>query len=588
MSEPRPKVATHEGVPHAQIQDAQTKWEHVVVRMHRRVAGGKLAALGNKQMTLGELSDIENYVRECAGGGIFRIEPRNPQDLLSYADPIPPFTIEIDGPPKPSNAFEHTGSQMPFAGGIARMSNPSGMHIPPEALAQIPSWVRPEHRAAWLAASDPVGVAAANGLPMPAYDPHMPRAAAPAAAFSSDQLAVKQLDELRAEVAADRARAAQREKALTEELERSRKDIEKHKDEERSLREKGEREVLKLQLESLRAELQVIRATPPPAPPPARPAIPVEAWIGLVGALAPVLTAVVTSGSTRQASMAEQQAKVAELQMAGLSTVLGAANNKKSDLSGLAETLLKVAPLAVPLFTEFFKNKSPAAQANLFSTLMENNLTTLSTMGSFLQSMLEMQGGDPWWRPMVENGIQGVVAAAQQYSEMAVKQNGGTVANEQAKPPARQASPGTTMATMIVNNPQFPKELKNGAWVEVIAALHDKAPPPNVAEFVTEELVAMRDKNALPEIFAQVFEMPEQAVAQLIAFLPIYKADRPYADAVIQAIGQAVRATTVVETKGEPAGDDDDGDDDEPAARPPAVPFNLNAARGNARVPVPA
>lgn len=589
MSDPtRRRVATREGVPLDEIRDAQSKWEAVQVRIQRRVAGGKLAALGTKIMTLPELEGIESWIKERAGGGQFRVEARDPKNTLEYADPIPPFTCDIEGPPKPSNAFEHAvplaatenthgAAGMTFLDSLAPPAEPVfNGPITPELMARIPSWVSPEHWRYWLAHQRTDMVAARLGLESPGRQ-------APASTFSSDQLAVKQLDEVRADLAQREARALQREKDLNTELERVRKENERHKDEERSLREKAERDLMNVRLEALQRELATLKSVPP-APPP-KPALAPEVWVGMATALAPVLVAVVTSGSSRQAALAEQQAKVAELQMTGLSTVIGAANGKKSDMTGLLEGALKLAPLLTPVLAEFFKNKSPTAQANLFSTLMEGNLTTLSTMGSFLQTMMEMQGGDPWWRPMVENGIQGVVAAANQYAAVAAEQNGAKAPQTQAAAGMMKQTPGAGMATVIVNHPQFPKELKNGAWVEVIAALHDKAHPENIAEFVTEQLVGMENrKENMPEFFANVFEAPEQAFTMLMSNLPIYRQDRPYADSVIKAIGEAVRATRVVDTEGEEEGDQGDGDDDAPQA----IPFNLHPRGNGARIPVPA
>jgi len=282
----------------------------------------------------------------------------------------------------------------------------------------------------------------------------------------------------------------------------------------------------------------------------------IETVAAIAAAVGPILTALISSSRERDARTLELVAK-----------------RERPD-KGLAEALAALAPVLAPPLMEFFKNKSPAAQAELFSTLAENNLTTLSTMGSFLQTMMEMQGSDPWWRPLVENGIQSVTNAAQQYAALA-KPPSATPSRDAEEKPRAPLPQGRMIAMAIVNRPDFPRELKRGAWVEVMAALHDKAPPENIAQFVRDELIQMRDNNALPELLAQAFETPEQSIGALISLLPIYKTDRPYANTVINAIGDAVRATTGVETEDEAQDDEDQGGSD---AQPDAIPFNLASA----------
>jgi len=122
------------------------------------------------------------------------------------------------------------------------------------------------------------------------------------------------------------------------------------------------------------------------------------------------------------------------------------------------------------------ENKSPGAQADLFSTLAENNLTTLTTMGQFLQAMMEANGNDPWWRPMIESAIEsvqqvGTQMAAQAGSRQAQAAQSAAPQGGNSKPPMTQ---GAMLATTIVNSSQFPAELKTGAWFQAIAAMHDQ------------------------------------------------------------------------------------------------------------------
>jgi hypothetical protein len=595
-----PKKATFHGVPSDKIAEAQTRYDNIYVKLFRRVSGGKLSALGPKHMTPQELGQIEEYLRDLAGGGKFRVEPRNPDNLLEYADPIPPFEVEIEGHPKPATPNEH--GLKGIGGGINAMEGPQQMNWnpgqvpnPANPLAQpnvpyanMPDWMRalpPAMGASFAAQQNPNYVLQQLGEQPTGGPQH----AAPAAMYASDQLGVQQLNYTREQLTKERTERDADRKEWERRFELMQGNINESKEDARAAREKGERDKLEAKLEAMQA---------------AKPAIDPAVWVGLATAMAPVLSAMVGSNQAKAATQQEQATKAIELQMTGMNTLMQASGKKGGELDGLLKTMVGLAPIIGPVLAKFADNKSPGAQADLYSTLAENNLTTLTTMGQFLQAMQESQGNDPWWRPMIESAIESVQTVG---AQMAVQAGATSPAVQQAaqragEPGAAQAgmSRGQTTTSVIVNNPQFPAALKTGEWFKLIAAMHDEVDPDQVSHHVAQHIVNLANKEQLPDLIDNIFEKPEEVLNMLISPMPIAQQNPAYVEKVVRLTAHALRnaveadgaeTAQVVDAPGESVEVPVEGvpsaaagNGSASAAGRGAVPFNINVPRE----PVPA
>jgi hypothetical protein len=583
-----PKKATYQGVPSDKIAEAQTRWENIYVKLFRRVAGGKLSALGPKHMTPQDLAKIEEYLQDHAGGGKFRVEPRNPDNLLEYAEPIPPFEVEIEGHPKPATPAEHGLKGMP--GGINAMEGPRPMNWNPQApptpanplgqpsvpYAHMPDWMRslPPAMAHSFAAQQNPNYALQQLGEQPTGGPQTQ--GAPHAMYASDQLGVQQLNYTREQLTKERTEREADRKEWERRFELMQASINDSKEEARAAREKAERDKLEAKLEAMQSN---------------KPAIDPTVWVGLATAMAPVLSAMVGSNQAKAATQQEQATKAIELQMQGMNTLMQASSKKGSDLDGLLKSVVGLAPVLGPVLQKFADNKSPGAQADLFSTLAENNLTTLTTMGQFLQAMQEAQGNDPWWRPMVESAIESVQQVG---AQMAVQAGATGPAVQQAAQnaqanggPAQAMSKGQTTASMVVNNPQFPADMKTGEWFKLISAMHDEIDADQVAHHTAQHIVNLANQEQLPEILENIFEKPEEVLQMLVGPLPITQQNPNYIQRVLQLTAHALKTAVAVDTDGESASQgEQETDQGIPSAADGnhAVPFDI----GPAPVPQPA
>ena len=99
--QPTNKPPTHKGLPDPEVFiEAAKNWPQVLVKVRRQSGKGHWAMVcGGVLMTIKELANIEDWIAKSgAGGGMFRIEPKNPANEVEYAWPgVPPFTLEIEG-----------------------------------------------------------------------------------------------------------------------------------------------------------------------------------------------------------------------------------------------------------------------------------------------------------------------------------------------------------------------------------------------------------------------------------------------------------------------------------------------------------
>src|SRR3989304_1368045 len=135
MSEQAKAVKLTE-VPIDAIKDAVVNYPECTIRVVRQNSKGhwQTVAAGVSKPTE-ELASLDEWLRELAGGGRFRIEPFDPSDRTTRV--LPPFYIDIEGPPRAVN-------QDLWAGGM-----PMGIPVPQMQQQQpavqnpsFPPWAR--------------------------------------------------------------------------------------------------------------------------------------------------------------------------------------------------------------------------------------------------------------------------------------------------------------------------------------------------------------------------------------------------------------------------------------------------------------
>lgn len=543
------KAKTFQGVPRELIEEACKIHEQVACYISRRnTANGRMHTLGKYIFSTKDLGDIETWLDANAGGGSYTIRPQRMDNTNVFAEPLYTFQVDVEGAPKPATAKEHGLVGVSAGGGtvqaaIAAAGGPAFAApvkpVPPELYATLPEPVRtltPQQQWDYINAQKPLSLA--TGFAYPQGVPYMK-----APQFSSDELAAKQTDELRSEKERMGKEAKEREVKLQSELDALRKRLDEEKEERRRQEREAEQRMMQSQMESLRLQIAEAKATP------AKPAFDLNAIVALVGAAAPFVTAIVTSSKDRAIAQVEQQQKAFEIQMRGLSEIT---NRPKEDpLKAVIAAVAAIGPLVMPALTELIKSKSPEAQANMYATMAESQMTGFSMIAQLTEQLAKMSGGsqEPVWLPMVQGMLGSVMTTAENY--FASKQNGAPQPNQlpanagnnatapsavQATP-QNQATPGQTVAKLIVMHPSFPAEMKNQEWFEVVAALHDNYDVEHVAERAAELLTAMEEAGKIPASMIEAFEAdPKKALHTLLAQMPITQADPAYVNKFIDSL----------------------------------------------------
>ena len=319
---PRGKTATLEEMPVADLRDAMANYERVSLKVTRRNEKGQIATVySDVNMTLNELLDLDGWLKSNAGGGRFRIEVRDPQDKSKYV--IPPFNVGVEGPPRPprflGNPAHMGGVPTPRydnPGAVMNPYNPNGGPTQPgyAAIQHTPfhghqdPYQPPPPR--WLAGVHP---SQRGGYLPPSMRNNANAMPAPGATVASDALAIRQLEEQKAEARAQIAKLEEQNKSLQEKLDRM-------LDEMKSERERAREERHRLEMEQLRKEMELNRTQRAPQTD--------TNWLAALAPFAPVLTGMFQSRDNAAS-------KSLEVQQAGLKTLMEAtlAQSNKPDKS---------------------------------------------------------------------------------------------------------------------------------------------------------------------------------------------------------------------------------------------------------------
>jgi len=118
------------------------------------------------------------------------------------------------------------------------------------------------------------------------------------------------------------------------------------------------------------------------------------ALVSLAGAFAPVIME--RSKTEAQLAVADRDANVKLL-----TTVLG---QKPADpMAGITQLLAVIAPIAVPMLTEMWKNNSPKAHAEMLAVEHDQRMAQLTMMAEMVKSLIP--DPPPAWQPLIEMGV---------------------------------------------------------------------------------------------------------------------------------------------------------------------------------------
>jgi hypothetical protein len=531
------------GVPRDKIIEAMDTYHQVDLRISRVNARGGRSSMGSFVKSPAEVNDIELWLRDLAGGGRFHVDPLKHGEA-GRADPIPPFEIEIDGPAKAMKGSEI--NTQPAQYGIP-MAAP-GMGAPMMAAGGMPMgagapFVDPKHLPNFARGMEPqhqVAYARSMGIPVQTGHPGQ----APANAFASDQIANKELDRAKEELARERAAREEERKEAQQREEETRRRMDRMEAQRAEDQRKAEADRHALEMDRMRADqardreqfqqqMQALQNRPVEAP---KPTFSPE----MLTALGGIVTAFISSNNERAARQAEMQAQ-------GQQALLQA-TMAKGDSKPMMDMLKQVMPVAAPLLASFWESKSPKAQADLVATMAENQLTSISMMAELINSFGAGQENPPFWLPMAQETLRGVVQAAETMANKN-KDVGGSPVQAPTALPASAPTPAAAPASQVTAEPPFsPEQItqmimqdsrypawgRTPEWAQALTLLHGRSP--DAAPYIANMLATLDRENRTPPEIADVWDRADEVLANILRPMPIWGYDNEYAVGVINQI----------------------------------------------------
>jgi|694.fasta_scaffold21441_4 hypothetical protein len=546
-----------EDIPLDQINDLAKSMEEVSIRLCRRNERGQVATVYNgiKVRTL-DLAKIDDWSREMSGGGRYRCEVKDPLDSGRYV--MSPFWFSVEGPPRPprflGSPVDFTPGQAQGAAGMqSYYQGPQGYQPPqqngygaPAAQPQpsaSPAYAPPP--SPWSQGLDPSQRGGYQPTPYYAARPLMERPQmAPGATTSSDEVALRQVADLKGELATMRAESKAMLEKLNSENTRLREQLAERERAVEAERHRAELSALTARIEAM----QQAQSRPQPES-----KSNVTDWAPLAAAVAPVLSAWISSQSSAAA-------KSLEVQQQGLQSLMQATlgqSNKTSDVEKLITTL---GPLVMPLISENMKSRGPEAQAGLFQAMAENNLNSVAMMAQLIEAFASAGGKEePWYLPMIKEALGGVVQVAQAYTQqpgglpgqqpIPPRPSGALAAYstlDEAAPPQAPQQAAPTAKRPAPQQPKVPQnlevlfsllpgEFQTNEWRAILRALHAEPAPPadKVAVMLTSHLEHLVTFDMVPALLSQVREHPRATLEALLEKLPVARSNPSYAKQVL-------------------------------------------------------
>lgn len=469
-------------MPMEQIREIAERVADVKVIVRRRTLKGTWESLPTFQRLGRELVDLEDYMREQFGGGDFRVVLRDPSN--DVADLCKPFMVSLAGPTKALNAPapERTPTRL--------------NHVPPVVgrPVSLPTY----------------GQVAAERQQL---DPSQFMSQTP------DAIALLQVDELRKDLRAVRAEAAQQQKDLEARLETERERSRQLERESAERERAHERQMLEMRMEMLTQQQQ--RA-------------PAIDYVGLLAAVAPILTAAMSGRTEKERATLESQQRQSELQMEQFKAMVASVAPSKKGDDSTVKMIEAIMPLAIPLVQSMLDSRDPSKMIEILGSMGENQMATLSMVSQFVSQMAG-ESDNPWM-VFAQKALEGVQTVAEQMVELTpsrqqhqqhaqAAQASRPVASHGAPPEARTAigpdSPPRAIADALFATPHLPDELRSRSWYNVFIALHDRSTPPAAAASqLCAHLEKLADDGTFPTaVLGNLLETPGPVSVGLKPFL---------------------------------------------------------------------
>lgn len=489
------------------IKDLLTRTEHVHLRIQRRNGAGRFANVTSVNKPTKELYTLDSYLRKLAGGGDFEIDVRDPNNQSERFFRLKLF---LEGPAHPPRVHGSPAEQY--------MAGRGDGFVPPPS--KFEEGLRPEQRKGY------------------AMDRHRRYggAAAPGATMASDEMAMQQIADLKAE----KARLEAETRALTEKLDATHRESQREsatlREEMMKLRADISKKDQENKFELLQAELRSLREER------SRPAVETKSidYVGLAGALAPIATAIISS-------RAESGSTALQMQAQGMNNLMEATlkqADKESPMEKLTAQLIALGPIVAPFVQQFLSKNDPEKQAAIYDAMAANNLNSIAMMAQLVESFAAATAGeeDKWWVAVIKEALGGVVQATERYMQTpgglpgqrpalpAAPSPYATVVDHAPAPTAASQPAGVETDRTVPNAlrtliPMLPAAYQTPEWVSGLEQLH--AEPPLEIEAVATWWAGFVEKmiedKTLPEEVANIMEQPRAALYGLVERLPAAK-----------------------------------------------------------------
>lgn len=478
---------------------------YVVVR-RQNTRSGRFQAIGMYKIDAKEMCDgrFEQRLKDSYGGGHYLVNVRDPQNTTVQLIEKGYYT-DIEGPElHVSPGVQIAGRGNPGPGRMVGV--PPGMGMP--------MMEPPTHMPGFVGYGDP-----ANGPPQQGIDPSQFMSQRP------DEIAMHWNARLESALAEAKRESAEQLKELQRELKEERQARAKAEKERADREAQHEREMLRAELDNLKRARDVA---------PARPPIDIGALAGLAGAFVPVLTAMISTKATQADTALKLQQENTRTQFDGLKEIVKAQSERAGGADKLFDTVVKVAPILMPIFKLMIEERSPSKQAEAITAVTESSLSTLSMVANVMGQFAEQQP-EAWWAPLAKQLIGGVQEMAQTMALQSQQRRPAVTAPQQPRAVAGNghASPAAiaeTIANDIVNAPDVPQEFKTQRWRELFAMIHNPTlDPGNVARAIGQHIDHLAEKQ--PELLPQMFKRfhdespnnksPREYLSELLTALPI-------------------------------------------------------------------
>lgn len=522
MTQPKHKAV--EGFSPELVTELAANYKEVDLKILRRNDRGHVQTVyGSLVKAVEELSDLDGWLQQVAGGGKYEIEVRRVGETTTWVVPGR-VSVFVEGLPKPPAFLGGATAAFPGGGDMSGMDRGGG-----EPPSQWAMGLHPSQRGG--------------------FGP-----AAPTARYSSDQVAMKQLSETQQQLVTLKAELERERERAAAERERAREQVAAA---ERSAAEARHQ----AQMRALEQKIEMFAMNKPQGP------SSMDSIVALLTATAPLLMAFVTSSK-------DAQAKAMELQHNGVTTLMQATLAQSKPNDSWKELLMVVGPLVIPLVQQMVSRGGPEAQMALYSSVMENNLNSTAMMAQLIEGFANAGGDDPWYVPMIKETMQGIVTMTdaymraqqeQQQAAVATRQQTGKLLGETATravqvltaqpapvyqteaptvlPPTRVANTqqeqqqeppaadgptlATTMDSLGLSAPErvlvgrLPERYQTEGWISIVVNLHRLVPAEELAEELAGHLEDCLESQTLPDELLDIQTDPAAALSRLVAPLPV-------------------------------------------------------------------